>query len=222
MDHVFAEVKEPATQLDNVCLVVVSKKHCDNDFKDPFGVFDPLSFFSKPEDEEGDLMLLEPHEAILDHEDGDEDKLEYEAGPSNPEATRLITSVVASISGSYFLPLDPDIFEFFYNLDTGKSVKNEKWAASHFNSWRKDEKIGCSLKIEELPLEVLADLFTKFFLCLCKKNGDRYPSGSIGNIYGSFHKIVGRQQGTVKVGVPKKVVFTKISAYVSVSNKSIS
>jgi hypothetical protein len=27
--------------------------------------------------------------------------------------------------------------------------------------------------------------------------------------------------GTVKVGVPKKVVFTKISAHVSVSNKSI-
>jgi hypothetical protein len=28
--------------------------------------------------------------------------------------------------------------------------------------------------------------------------------------------------GTVKVGVPKKVVFTKISTHVSVSNKSIS
>jgi hypothetical protein len=28
--------------------------------------------------------------------------------------------------------------------------------------------------------------------------------------------------GIVKVGVPKKVVFTKISAHVSVSNKSIS
>jgi hypothetical protein len=30
-----------------------------------------------------------------------------------------------------------------------------------------------------------------------------------------------REWGTVKVGVSKKVVFTKISAHVSVSNKSI-
>jgi hypothetical protein len=29
------------------------------------------------------------------------------------------------------------------------------------------------------------------------------------------------KMGTVKVGVPKKVVFTKISPHVSVSNKSI-
>jgi hypothetical protein len=32
---------------------------------------------------------------------------------------------------------------------------------------------------------------------------------------------VGLETGTVKVGVPKKVVFTKISIHVSVSNKSI-
>jgi hypothetical protein len=47
-----------------------------------------------------------------------------------------------------------------------------------------------------------------------------YCQDEFSNILKIKEKII--LKGTVKVGVPKKVVFTKISAHVSVSNKSIS
>jgi hypothetical protein len=46
---------------------------------------------------------------------------------------------------------------------------------------------------------------------------------SISNTSKSFKKSANiLYSATIKVGVPKKIVFTKIAAYVSVSNKSIS
>ena len=42
----------------------------------------------------------------------------------------------------------------------------------------------------DLPLAKFADLLSRFFLCLYKDSGERYPSGSIGNMYDSFHRII--------------------------------
>ncbi|KAG0590571.1 hypothetical protein KC19_1G110600 [Ceratodon purpureus] len=126
------------------------------------------------------------------------------------------TNVVASTKPKkrcQFLPLDPLIFEKVCNMDESKSLKNETWAQNRFNSWRESVGLDTSISIVNLPLEEFADLLTRFFLCLCKDNGERYPSGSIGNMYDSFHRIIGRHQAKEMKLEKKKEPLIRISEH---------
>jgi hypothetical protein len=96
-----------------------------------------------------------------------------------------------------FLPLDVALFDKICKMENGKSLRNEKWAENRFNSWRASIGLDTSVKLVDLPLEDFADLLTQFFLCLVKINGERYPSGSIGNIYDSFNRIILKHQRKV-------------------------
>ena len=46
------------------------------------------------------------------------------------------------------------------------------------------------MALVDLPLEEFVDLLTQFFLRLHKNAGERYPSGSIGNMYDLFHRFI--------------------------------
>ena len=83
----------------------------------------------------------------------------------------------------YFLPLDGFLFEKVCSIDESKSINIERWATHWFNSWQKLVGLSIELSIVNLPLKEFVDLLTKFFLYLLKDNGEKYPLGSIGNIY---------------------------------------
>jgi hypothetical protein len=114
---------------------------------------------------------------------------------------------------AHFLLLDPDLFEKVCSMEETKSIKNERWAQNRFNSWQQSVGLDTSIDIVDLPLEEFADLLTQFFLCLCKDSGERYPSGSIGNIYDSFHRIIARHQGKMMKLQNRKESLIKISEH---------
>jgi hypothetical protein len=117
---------------------VVPREPCDNNYQDPFAAFDPLSLFSEQEDEEDDVMLLDGDEGNILFDDFLLDQPEDEVGPSEP-AELVVTNPCTLAAGSSstsssFLALDPELFEKVCNLDTGKSIKNERWDANLFNA----------------------------------------------------------------------------------------
>jgi hypothetical protein len=97
-----------------------------------------LSLFSEQEDEEDDVMLLDGDEGNILFDDFLLDQPEDEVGPSEP-AELVVTNPCTLAAGSSstsssFLALDPELFEKVCNLDTGKSIKNERWDANLFNA----------------------------------------------------------------------------------------
>jgi hypothetical protein len=112
---------------------------------------------------------------------------------------------------SNFLPLDPKVFEKFCNMEERKNIKNKRWTQNRFNSWRKSIGLNTTVSIVELPLKDYADLLTRFFLCLYKDSGKRYPSGSIGNMYDSFRRIITKHQAKVMKMVKRKEPLIRIS-----------
>ena len=112
---------------------------------------------------------------------------------------------------SSFLPSDPEVFEKFCNMEERKNIKNKRWTQNKFNSWRKSIGLNTTISIVELPLKDYADLLTRFFLYLYKDLDKRYPSGSIGNMYDSFHTIITKHQAKVMKMVKEKEPLIRIS-----------
>ena len=148
--------------------------------------------------QETDCILLPDHTSV----DTLVDPLKTRVDPSSTSVDRSsIVFVDPNLRGEeksyYFFPLDAALFEKVCSMDKSKSVKNEKWATSLFNSWEALVGLSVELFIVELPLQEFVDLLTKFFLCHSKDNGERYPLDSIGNMYDSFHRIIARHQSKV-------------------------
>lgn len=91
-------------------------------------------------------------------------------------------------------------------MDDGEnpSVRNDRWLRNWFNLWKCETNHVDSKLIEDYEIEELANLMTHFFLALCKDFGERYPSGSIENLYNSFNRILLRAQ-------KKQILLTRVN-----------
>ncbi|KAG0578469.1 hypothetical protein KC19_4G025600 [Ceratodon purpureus] len=74
------------------------------------------------------------------------------------------------------------------------SEGNDTWCRNRFDVWRKQQGMDINKSIEDMPYEELGALLSKFFLMICKDNGQRYPSASLMNLYMSFNRIIGKAQ----------------------------
>jgi hypothetical protein len=54
--------------------------------------------------------------------------------------------------------------------------------------------IDKSRKIEAIPLKELSELLARYFLETAKKNGQRYPTESLMNLYNGFNRILQNDQ----------------------------
>ena len=89
----------------------------------------------------------------------------------------------------HFLPLDPSLVKRVKELKRGKWYKNNNWAVNCLNAWRKEVQWELT-PITKMKYLDLAKVLLKFFLCVCKDSGNRYPSGSIRNFHKSFNRIL--------------------------------
>jgi hypothetical protein len=177
-----------------------------------FPLLDILAFIVPDEPTSTLPLLTEPASRFPLLDDSVSTILLDEPASHNSAVVKQISTLVKTKKKpSSFLPLDPEVFEKVCNMEESKSIKNERWAQNRFNSWRESVGLNTAVSIVELPLEDFADLLTCFFLCLCKDLGERYPSGSIGNMYDSFHRIIARHQAKVMKMEKRKEPLIRIS-----------
>ena len=55
--------------------------------------------------------------------------------------------------------------------------------------------IDTSKTIEELTYDEFGELFSKFFLAVCKSSGQRYPTGSLMGFMKAFNRLLCKEQG---------------------------
>lgn len=119
-------------------------------------------------------------DAFTESESCDSEDLEPISGDLTPSS---------QCQRSRFFSLDPSMVQRVKELKRGKSHKNNNWAINWLNAWRSE--VGKDLTpIDQMEYGALADDLLQFFLCICKDNGQRYPSGSIRNFHRSFNRIL--------------------------------
>jgi hypothetical protein len=80
--------------------------------------------------------------------------------------------------------------------ETNASIANERWLRNRFREWCEIVNIQpFHHNLEDYEWEVLGpDLFPRFFRCLLKKDGERFPSQSLKNLLNSIQRILRRKQ----------------------------
>jgi hypothetical protein len=95
---------------------------------------------------------------------------------------------------SEFFSVDPSILENLFNDKTNPSEASDNWCRNRFDAWRVAKDIDKSRKIEAIPLKELSELLARYFLEMAKKNGQRYPTESLMNLYNGFNCILQNDQ----------------------------
>jgi hypothetical protein len=108
------------------------------------------------------------------------------------DCTSIVTvsadPLTASVHGSSFLP-DTGVDD---ELETAASAANDRWFQNRFNKFLvhiNHEPFYSSIGM--YSWEVLGtDLLPRFFKCLLKKDGSRYPSGLINNLLNACQRLL--------------------------------
>ncbi|KAI5075093.1 hypothetical protein GOP47_0009169 [Adiantum capillus-veneris] len=93
-----------------------------------------------------------------------------------------------------FLDVDVALEEEMLNLGENSTKQKNNWARKKFDAWREFSGIDSSIALEKLDLHTLKDLLSKFFLVVCKKRGELFPSDTLMGMLRCFGRLLKKEQ----------------------------